>query len=42
MLATTSNKGLLKTDPATEIMIGLAAACLVGWLVTSRFDRTHK
>ena len=36
MLATTSNKALLKTDPATEIMIGLAAACLVGWLVASR------
>jgi hypothetical protein len=39
VLATTSNKGLLKTDPATEIMIGLAAACLVGWLVTSRLGR---
>jgi hypothetical protein len=37
MLATTSNRDLLKTDAATEIMIGLAAACLVGWLVTSRF-----
>ena len=36
MLATTSNKGLLKTDAATEIMIGLAAACLVGWLAASR------
>jgi hypothetical protein len=42
MLATTSNRGLLKTDPATEIMIGLAAACLVGWLVTSRFGRSGK
>jgi hypothetical protein len=36
MLATTSSKGLLKTDAATEIMIGLAAACLVGWLAASR------
>lgn len=39
MLATTSNRGLLKTDPATEIMIGLAAACLVGWLAASRLRR---
>lgn len=39
MLATTSNKGLLNTEPATEIMIGLAAACLVGWLVVSRRAR---
>lgn len=42
MLVTTSNKGLLKTDPATEIMIGLAAACLVGWLVASRLGRSVK
>ena len=42
MLATTSNKGLLKTDPATEIMIGLAAACLVGWLVVSRRGRSEQ
>lgn len=41
MLATTSGKGLLKTDPATEIMIGLAAACLVGWLAASRFGRSR-
>ena len=40
MLATTSGKGLLKTDPATEIMIGLAAACLVGWLAASRLGRS--
>ena len=39
MLATTSNKGLLNTEPATEVMIGLAAACLVGWLVISRRAR---
>jgi hypothetical protein len=41
MLVTTSNRGLLKTDSATEIMIGLAAACLVGWLVTSRVGRSN-
>jgi uncharacterized membrane protein len=41
MLATTSNKGLLSTEPATEIMVGLAAACLVGWLVISRFGRSR-
>lgn len=39
MLATTSNRGLLNTDTATEIMIGLAAACLVGWLAASRLGR---
>jgi cobalamin synthase len=33
--------GLLKTDPATEIMIGLAAACLVGWLAASRLNRAR-
>lgn len=42
MLATTSSKGVLKTDAATEIMIGLAAACLVGWLAASRFGRSVK
>ena len=42
MLATTSSKGLLNTEPATEIMIGLAAACLVGWLVISRSGRSVK
>lgn len=41
MLATTSNKGLLNTEPATEIMIGVAAACLVGWLVISRSGRSR-
>ena len=41
MLATTSNKGVLNTEPATEIMIGLAAACLVGWLVISRSGRSR-
>jgi hypothetical protein len=42
MLATTSNTGLLKTDPATEIMIGLAAACLVGWLAASRLGGSRE
>jgi hypothetical protein len=42
VLATTSNRGLLNTEPATEIMIGLAAACLVGWLVISRLGRSVK
>lgn len=32
---------LLHADPATEVMIGLAAACLVGWLVTSRLDQSR-
>ena len=39
MLAATPQR-LLKTDPATEIMIGLAAACLVGWLAASRLGRS--
>jgi hypothetical protein len=42
MLATTSNRGLLKTDGATEIMIGLAAACLVGWLAASRLGHSRR
>lgn len=40
MLAATPQR-LLKTDPATEIMIGLAAACLVGWLAASRLGRAR-
>ncbi len=40
MLAATPQR-LLKTDPATEIMIGLAAACLVGWLAASRLGRSR-
>jgi hypothetical protein len=40
MLATTPQR-ILKTDPATEIMIGLAAACLVGWLAASRLGRSR-
>jgi hypothetical protein len=41
MLATTPQR-ILKTDPTTEIMIGLAAACLVGWLAASRLGRSRK
>jgi hypothetical protein len=42
MLAVSApHKALLKADPATEIMIGLAAACLAGWLVTSRLGRSR-
>lgn len=42
MLATTSGKSLMKADPTTEVMIGLAAACLVGWLATSRLNRSRR
>jgi hypothetical protein len=35
-------KALVKADPLTEVMIGLAAACLVGWLVSSRMGRSRK
>lgn len=41
MLAATPQR-LLKTDPATEIMIGLATACLVGWLAASRLGRSGR
>jgi hypothetical protein len=30
------NRSLARADPVTEVMIGLAAACLVGWLALSR------
>jgi hypothetical protein len=33
------SRSLTKADPATEVMIGLAAACLVGWLVSSRMAK---
>ena len=36
LAASASHKSLMKADPVTEVMIGLAAACLVGWLVSSR------
>ena len=36
------HKALVKADPMTEAMIGLAAACLVGWLVSSRMSRSRK
>ena len=35
-------RGLAKADPTTEVMIGLAAACLVGWLVSSRIQARTK
>jgi hypothetical protein len=35
-------RSLTKADPVTEVMIGLAAACLVGWLVASRAQRKMK
>jgi hypothetical protein len=42
MLAVSApHKALLKADPGTEIMIGLAAACLAGWLVSSRLGRSR-
>jgi hypothetical protein len=39
--ASVPRKMLLKADPATEVMIGLAAACLVGWLVSSRLGQSR-
>jgi hypothetical protein len=39
ILAAAPHKGLLKPDATTEMMIGLAAVCLAGWLVWSRLDR---
>jgi uncharacterized membrane protein len=39
MLAASPDKILMKADPITETMIGLAAACFVGWLVSSRLRR---
>jgi hypothetical protein len=35
-------ESLVKADPVTEMMIGLAAACLVGWLVSSRRQARSK
>lgn len=34
-------KALAKADPVTEVMIGLAAACLMGWLVSWRMGRSR-
>jgi hypothetical protein len=39
--ASAPHKALVKADPVTEIMIGLAAACLAGWLVSSRLGRSR-
>ena len=40
-MLTATPQRLLKTDAPTEIMIGLAAACLVGWLAASRLGRSR-
>ena len=41
LAASASHKSLMKADPVTEVMIGLAAACLVGWLVSSRVGQSQ-
>lgn len=41
ILATTPRRGSLNADSATGIMIGLAGACVVGWLVSSRLGRSR-
>ncbi len=38
----TPARQLARADPLTEVMIGVAAACLVGWLVSSRIQRKPK
>ncbi|MBV9460266.1 MAG: hypothetical protein JO141_22535 [Bradyrhizobium sp.] len=35
-------RGLAKSDRTTEVMIGLAAACVAGWLVFSRMQAKTK
>jgi hypothetical protein len=42
VLAAQNYKALVKADRTTEMMIGLAAACLVGWLITSRTQARTK
>jgi hypothetical protein len=42
MAASIPHKSLMKADPVTEVMIGLAAACLMGWLVSSRMRSERK
>jgi hypothetical protein len=42
MALATPAKSLAKADPVTEVMIGVAAACLVGWLASSRIQRRVK
>ena len=39
LAASAPDKVLIKADPITETMVGLAAACLVGWLISSRLRR---
>ncbi len=41
LAASAPHKSLMKADPVTEVMIGLAAACLVGWLVSSRVGQSQ-
>jgi anti-sigma factor RsiW len=41
LAASAPNRTLLKPDSTTEVMVGLAAACLVGWLVLSRIDQSR-
>ena len=42
MALSTPARSLAKADPVTEVMIGLAAVCLVGWLVSSRTQAKMK
>ena len=39
--ASSSRKGPMKMDAATAMLAGLAAACLVGWLVSSRMGASR-
>ena len=41
LTASAPPRALLKADATTEIMIGLAAACLVGWLASSRLSQSR-
>lgn len=41
LAASSPHKSLMKADPVTEVMIGLAAACLVGWLASSRMGKSQ-
>ena len=41
LAASAPHKSLMKADPLTEVMIGLAAACLLGWLVSSRMGQSQ-
>jgi hypothetical protein len=39
--ASPSRRGPIKMDAPTEMLAGLAAACLVGWLVSSRIGASR-